>query len=136
MELKARCALREIKFRGKRHNGEWIHGALIPADCSWWGVPSIANKNFRYEVYEETVGQYTGIMDSEENEIYEGDIISFPYRRRTERGVVYFNDSVYRVKNKVNLHEDRLYSVVFYNEIHVIGNIHDNPEMVRDGKEE
>ena len=67
--------MREIKFRGRRRNGEWMYGALIPAELSWWGVPSIADKNFRYEVDPETIGQYTGYKDVEGKEIYEGDIL-------------------------------------------------------------
>ena len=121
--------MREIKFRGRRRNGEWIHGALIPAELSWWGVPSIADKNFRYEVDPETVGQYTGTCDSEDTPIYEGDVIQITHRKRATFGVVCFANAGFRVKNRVQLRENDLFSVMFYKDVHVIGNIFDNPEL-------
>ena len=69
-------SFRTIKFRGRRTNGDWMYGIFIPEEYSWWGVPSIANKNFRYEVQEDTIGQYTGYNDSDGTEVYEGDILT------------------------------------------------------------
>ena len=128
--------MREIKFRGRRPNGQWMYGALIPAELSWWGVPSIADKTRRYEVDPETIGQFTGVYDSEEKPIFEGDVIRFPYRKREETGVVYYSSGMFRVKNNVYLREDDLFSVVFHKEIHVVGNIHDNPELMKGEKNE
>ena len=55
---------REIEFRGKiRNTGEWIHGAFIPADYTYWREPSIADNNHRFEIRPETLGQYTGFKD-------------------------------------------------------------------------
>ena len=127
--------MREIKFRGRVKNTnkpQWVYGIVIPPQYSSWEDWTLFDGERRWIVDPETVGQYTGLMDSEENEIYEGDIISFPYRRRTETGVVYYVNGGYSVKNKVYLHEDDLRSVMFYKEIHVIGNIHDNPELFKE----
>lgn len=128
--------MREIKFRGRLSTDTskpfWVFGAYIPQNLSSWEYGTIFDGERRWIVNPETVGQYTGLMDSEENEIYEGDIISFPYRRRTETGVVYYVNGGYSVKNKVCLHDDDLHSVMFYKEIHVIGNIHDNPELFKE----
>lgn len=130
--------MREIKFRGRVKNTnvpQWVYGIVIPPQYSSWEDWTLFDGERRWIVDSETVGQYTGLMDSEENEIYEGDIISFPYRRRTETGVVYYVNGGYSVKNKVCLHDDDLHSVMFYKEIHVIGNIHDNPELLKVGEE-
>ena len=129
--------MREIKFRGRVKNTnkpQWVYGIVIPPQYSSWEDWTLFDGERRWIVDTETVGQYTGIMDSEENEIYEGDIISLPYRRRTETGVVYYVNGCYLVKNKVFLHDDKLDSVVFFKEIHVIGNIHDNPDLFKDGE--
>lgn len=128
--------MREIIFRGKRkHDGKWIYGAYIPPDYTHWNEPSIADCNHRFEIRPDSLGQFTELCDSEGKYIYEGDIITFPYRRRTETGVVYYVNGGYSVKNKVQLHKDYLHAVMFFKEIHVIGNIHDNPELLKDGEE-
>lgn len=122
--------MREIKFRGKRPNGQWIYGALIPAELSWWGLTSIADKNRRYEVDPETVGQFTGVYDSEEKPVYEGDIIHFLHRKKFRTGVIYYNNGEFRVRNWVDLRHDNLNLVFLFNSIYVIGNIHDNRKLL------
>ena len=127
--------MREIKFRGRVKNTnkpQWVYGIVIPPQYSSWEDWTLFDGERRWIVDPKTVGQFTGICDSEGKEVYEGDIISFPYRRRTETGVVYYVNGGYSVKNKVFLHDDDLRSVMFYKEIHVIGNIHDNPELFKE----
>lgn len=142
--------MREIKFRGRRQNGEWIHGALIPTEFSWWGVPSIADKNFRYEVDPETVGQYTGYKDVDGKEIYEGDIIenvSIPHESRIIRFGEYADVPLlekYHYGFYVEFLGKRLrdlYRTEFLFWIkrawkcRIVGNIYDNPELMECMKE-
>ena len=130
--------MREIKFRGKRlDNGEWVFGGIAYLDYhdgenyiegAW--ITNTHNKS--YEVDPDTVGQYTGLKDKNGVEIYEWDIIRHHDDILSE---VFYNTAhcAYLLRD-INGHRnkcviDRLgaYSSLW---IEVIGNIHDNPELL------
>lgn len=138
--------MREILFRGKRvDNGEWIYGDLV----HWWGKHNtkpdiqIYNNVQRFNVIPETVGQYTGLRDCKRTEeypegqkIFEGDILEF-----FDRLVVVFwhthlgcwDSNFLKFTNKGNGRDD-MSPLNWDNKSKVIGNIHDNPELIGGGE--
>jgi|LSPZ01.1.fsa_nt_gi hypothetical protein len=136
--------MREILFRGKRRdNGKWVYGHyrfVSIEDCGFhheiW-VDYYLNKNDEWEpssgnkedwgyfetVEPETIGQYTGVNDSFGVKIFEGDILeSSEYD--FDDPVLRFVDGAFKVDGMFMLDSEFLRSVT------VIGNIHDNPELL------
>lgn len=122
--------MREYLFRGKMiANGKWSEGTLLVTKQGCCITP---DATVYVAVDSETVGQYTGMVDKNGKKIFEGDIIDFSDRsdgdgygvvkydaNETEFGIEY--DNIYKSLGKHYYPED----------IEVIGNIHDNPNLVR-----
>lgn len=113
---------------GKKKERHFIYTGYAEAD--FFGTDDETWFPDKLKVNPDTVGQYTGICDSNGKQIFEGDIITFPYRNRKETGVVSYVNGRFYVKNKVELRNAELHNVALFLEIYVIGNIHDNPELV------
>jgi len=140
--------MREILFIGKRKdNGEWIKGHLIRYKDGGCGIiPSEAkvhicadNPKFIqtvcYEVIPETVGEYTGLKDKNGKKIFEGDIVKACRGKDIEKGIVYYDERIgayavlYNDEN-INLLFDIFTSKDSNVYIEIVGNIHDNPELL------
>ena len=147
--------MREILFRGKRlHDNKWIYGNFV-SDCE--GNPHIIEPRFfcedghhlQYEdntdtpvfIIPETVGQFTGLTDKNGVRIFEGDILkstikiidcddegfSISHYDKEDIGIVEWRKDGFMIA-----HKSGTWARCFYGcENYVIGNIHDNPELLQ-----
>ena len=133
--------MREILFRGKTYDDEWVEGNLFIPDKKDTPTQICIGTNIvriSYDVIPETVGQYTGLTDKNGTKIFEGDILRVTDDNGETNlcscgvGYVLFYYGVWYICDEVN---DGLYDVnnIYY--IEVIGNIHDNPELLKGGAE-
>ena len=132
--------MREIKFRA------WIYAYGMNYGMVYYYQDKDLCEYFGFNNKKIPTMQYTGVKDKKGKEIYEGDIISsfdFAYERTGGRSenreiigkVVFRHCAWYFVEIKTNYAYD-LYSLYMEDmEIEVIGNIHENPELL-EGKNE
>ena len=140
--------MREILFRGKDSiTKSWVYGALVQQQDDTLKekafIISYSNYQFgdfseavMHEVDPETVGQCTGFGDKNGNKIFEGDIVSI-CNSKTFFFIVYWNHAVksFILKSTVNGVNGIDCNVLdSTQDIEVIGNIYDNPELIKDGE--
>ena len=129
--------MREILFKGKTiaNESKWVEGFYnhIPCGrflCDEHCIQTIAEDGRigqLYDVYESTVGQFTGLTDKNGKKIFEGDIIRVggdTYACYWDNGNVEFIVS--------NPRESFGLAYAAYPCMEVIGNIHDNPKLLED----
>lgn len=120
--------MRTIEFRGKTENlSEWVYGNLLGDSTI---IPQgqvfeidegyIDNQLEAYSVFPETIGQYIGLKDKNDNKIFEGDIIQY---NNKEIGYVGCVNGAFFIEAKNITNEWNPQNLI------VIGNIHDNPEL-------
>ena len=129
--------MREILFRGKRTDNEkWVCGDFRNTNTMYPHDAFIALENgIHLPVKPETVGQYTGMKDKNDNRIFEGDIIKLEEEVKNifnvSDGEVKYGWGGFYIGKFSTLNS--LNTLASYNSIlrgEVVGNIHDNPELL------
>ena len=132
---------REILFRGKRvDNGEWVEGFYACVLDTHYIITgrfdSLTNGIINSEAYKVDPlgrGQFTGLTDKNGVKIFEGDIVNVKARSCSFTGsVMYWSEEArYVCKTKSGMR----YAICAEFEFEVIGNIYDNPELLKDGEQ-
>ena len=130
--------MREILFRGfgitsrMWHEGELINTTgTIPPYMPMILVPDQKSDGHAYDIYPESVGQFTGVIDKKGKKIFEGDIVKvFGALGKLEGcGVVNWSDlfSAWHIGKLTAMYGSKHCATY-----EVIGNIHDNPELLEE----
>lgn len=147
---------REIRFRGKRlDNGQWVTGYYFetPLTAEVCAEPEIglfflsgekrhciSSQGVAFPVDPATVGQFTGLLDKNGVEIYEGDVLQMWLEDSVEPDgglrhrmyVVFTAEKGFVLWGERMTLEDTepLYVMLQWKDCEVIGNIHDNKELI------
>ena len=140
--------MREILFRGKRiSNSKWVEGFMYSQH-----FPLEFRDDFYIRCYDtdylvlpETVGQYTGLTDKNGVRIFEGDILksTIKFIDCNDEGYSILHHDIedigiveWRKDGFMIAHKSGTWARSFYGcENYVIGNIHDNPDILKGGED-
>lgn len=139
--------MRKILFKAKRiDNGEWLEGLVTKIENTFCLIREYGS-NISYECDVNTLCQYTGLTDKNGQKIWENDVVRyqfdtddciFPNKDTKKRvGKIFFSDfrasfSVAMGRNGSKAINNDLFKYVQNgNRVEVIGNIFDNPELLK-----
>lgn len=123
--------MRKIRFRGKDYNDNWVYGWLSGPNTIHF-EPANKYKWTAESVLPETVGQFTGEIDKNLTHIYEGDVIEFTLKgediKNKKYGKVIYESSTFCIYTA--LHDVYRFDQVYFEFAEILGNVHDNHEIV------
>lgn len=139
--------MKEILFRGQRaDNKKWVEGFYFYKDRTQQHAIHCSSRmgvltDGEFEIIPETIGQFTGLLDKNGKEIFEGDILNISWLTPSTGGYFQSDDAwcENEVIAKVDFIGDRFVyikkdgkqtSIKNGSTIEIIGNIHDNPELL------
>lgn len=137
--------MREILFRARRiDNGELVEGSHIKGfktdpnnsaqtvDCEFICWTFCNCIKYYAEVQKETVRQYTGLIDKNGKKIFEGDIVKNKYGNIYK---IFYEDCCLRIEDTYGNRIQTVQGAINHFEVEIIGNIHDNPELLEEIKD-
>lgn len=147
--------MKELKFRAKANlDDEWVYASNIhkvildDTNEELWvmhpkneKIEHLGDGYIKYRplvVNEETIGQYTGFKDINGTEIYEGDLVELRYHRdrryKVQAKIVNSKEilaMVLKYENDLTTEEYPLYKITANNYLEVVGNIHENGDLLK-----
>ena len=126
--------MREFLFRGKKTGtNEWIYGSLISI-CGKSYIEEQVRLSKSYDVDSDTVGQYTGLKDKNGVKIFESDICVNSDKDNYPRplSVEWIEEfACFAFVDKGDFNNMYFYQKNHMENVAVIGNIHDNKELLK-----
>ena len=142
--------MREILFRGKRTDGQWIYGGLLKVTYDGNTYNLIFADNFLFVFGEATamehacvdpatVGQFTGLTDKNGKRIFEGDIVRVLGNQQVDDWknvdyvalIAFLGGGFCAIDGTVEEHGFRRYALARMDfSLEIIGNQFDNPELL------
>jgi len=132
--------MRQAKFRGMNEHGHMITG-FLSMNCEFNYVisepfefsptmndPCGGVDMHYYVVDEKTIGEFTGLTDKNVVDIYEGDIIEFKKESRVDCVVVKYSKEYGFEPVQIPCDFDEIMPCM--DDVELIGNIHQNPELM------
>ena len=141
--------MREILFRGKREDNQWEYGNYCIAErLDKSGVEyfiiDIDAEGSQHYIIPETVGQYTGLTDKNGKRIFEEDIVKADdyifvvkygkcggVANADNYGYIGFYLEAFSEATKLNARYGLRDDIYYFNDIEIIGNIHDNGDLLK-----
>ncbi len=144
--------MREILFKAKDWLGYWHIGSIVHKVCenntttSYYANSGMCNHIIQagdYYIIDEsgegfwtspsTIGEYTGLVDKNGVKIFEGDVVNYNNGLVSEIFKVVYNEKYARFTfTKPNT----VFAVFDTEKCEVVGNVHDNPELMEGGEQE